>query len=116
MAKTDAAYLERQQHWLQHIEAATASGETLASYAKAQGLKLADVYRWKSRLTARGVWPPAAKPIAPSRAFVPVAMAQGARCTTQCTVTFPNGVRLEFTGAFDAPQLRALFASLGALV
>jgi hypothetical protein len=112
MAKCDSDYVERQQRWLKHLEAATASGETLASYAKAQGLTLADVYRW---LTARGVWPPMAKCTATPAAFVPVAIARGFESTAQCTVTFPNGVRLAFAGPVDAAQLQTLLASIGAL-
>jgi len=115
MAKSSTAYLERQRHWVRHLESATSNGETLASYAKAQGLKLADVYRWKTRLTARGVWPPASTPSAQSAAFVPVRVSPPACATTQCIVTLPNGVRLEFTGAFDAAQLQSLLASVGAL-
>lgn len=115
MTKSSTAYLERQQHWLRHLETATSNGETLASYAKAHGLKLADVYRWKTRLTARGVWPSTVTPVAEPAAFVPVRLSPPACATTQCIVTLPNGVRLEFTGAFDAAQLQSLLASVGAL-
>ena len=111
MTKSDSAYEAREQLWLKHLKEATASGETLTSYAKTQGLKLADVYRWKGRLTTRGVWPRAAK----VPAFVPATISTPTSPPTRCAVLFPNGVRLEFSGAFDSAQLQTLFASIGTL-
>jgi hypothetical protein len=59
----------RQQYWLDRIKSADASDGTLVDFAKAQGLKVKDLYRWKTVLARRGVI--AGKADKPS-AFIPV--------------------------------------------
>ncbi len=55
-----AVITERQQYWLDHIRAADAFDGTLVEYAKAEGLKVKDLYQWKTVLIRRGF---VAKPI-----------------------------------------------------
>ncbi len=44
---------ERQQYWLNHIQAADKFDGTRVEYAKAEGLKVKDLYQWKTLLTLR---------------------------------------------------------------
>lgn len=111
MNNSGQAISERQQYWLKHLEAADASEQSMAAYATAHDLKLAQLYQWKTRLTARGVWPVSSNP----SAFVPVAKSVSQSGAARCTVTFPNGVRLEVAGRVDAEQLRALFTAASAV-
>lgn len=112
MNNSGQAIAERQQYWLKHLEAAQASEQSMAAYAGAHDLKLSQLYQWKTRLTARGVWPMSASP----SAFVPVAKSVSELSVPRCTATFPNGVRLEMAGRVDAEQLRALFTAASAMI
>ena len=55
-----AVITERQQYWLDHIRAADAFDGSLVEYAKAEGMKVKDLYQWKTVLIRRGF---VAKPI-----------------------------------------------------
>ena len=88
---SDTAITERQQHWLDHIQAAEAFDGSIADYARSAGLKPKELYSWKGILARRGLLSvPAAgeagggfvRVIAPSR---PLGM----------SLVLPNGVRLE---------------------
>ncbi len=58
-----AVITERQQYWLDHIRAADAFDGSLVEYAKAEGMKVKDLYQWKTVLIRRGF---VAKPIPPA--------------------------------------------------
>lgn len=45
---------ERQQYWLEHVCAAVNSDHSQAEYARTHGLKVRDLYQWKTLLTRRG--------------------------------------------------------------
>jgi len=47
--------------WLEHIRAASEGGQSLRSYAAAQGLSAAAIYQAKSLLMKSGAWPRAAR-------------------------------------------------------
>jgi len=92
----NTTFTERQQYWLNHIRAADASDGTLVDYAKGEGLKVKDLYQWKTLLARRGVIVGKAdKPTA----FVAVRESVTA---SKATLVLPNGARLEFCGDVDA--------------
>ncbi|MBA3562420.1 MAG: hypothetical protein H0W33_00120 [Gammaproteobacteria bacterium] len=101
MAKPELS--ERQQYWLEHITAADASDGTLVAYAAAHELNVKDLYQWKTAFARRGVLPGKAG----KRAFVRVATPPppAAALPTSCSITLPNGVRLQVAGALDATML-----------
>lgn len=100
-----APITERQQYWLDQIQAGEAFDGTLVEYASAEGLKVKDLYQWKTLLTRRGFI--AAKADKP-KAFVPV---HKTASSAQAVLVLPNGVRIELTGCIDAGNVKALVAA-----
>ncbi len=102
MSKT--VITERQQYWLDHVQAADAFNGTLVEYAKVEGLKVKDLYQWKTILTRRRFL--ACKAKAP--AFVPVREAVSTGKTIRAAHVLPNGARIELTGGIDADNVKTL--------
>ena len=101
---SDTPITERQQYWLDHIQAAEAFDCSIADNARAEGLKPKELYSWKGILLRRGLLNvPAAdknsggfvRIVAPAR---PLGMSAVLR----------NGVRLEWHGDLGPEQLEAL--------
>ncbi|TVQ44149.1 MAG: hypothetical protein EA371_13950 [Gammaproteobacteria bacterium] len=100
---SDIAITERQQYWLDHIQAAGDFDGTLAEYARSAGLKPKELYSWKSILGSRGLLdPPAAS--SPS-GFVQVISRVR---SSGVSLVLPNGIRLECHGELGPEQLEAL--------
>ncbi len=95
-----AVLTERQQYWLDHIQSADEFDGTLVEYAKAEGMKVKDLYQWKTILMRRGFL---AKPEPP--AFVPV---RETASTTMAALVLPNGSRIELSGGIDTESVKAL--------
>lgn len=110
MAKRRTEITERQQYWLEHIKAAQASKGTLVAYAAAHDLKVKDLYQWKTALARRGLLPGKSA----KAAFVPVATAPLAT-QTSCSISLPNGVRLQFTGDLDAASASKILSAAHSL-
>lgn len=106
---SEKAITDRQQYWLDHIRSADASDGTLVEYAKAQGLKVKDLYQWKTLLARRGVI--AGKADKP-KAFVAVRESVTA---SKAALVLPNGARLEFSGDVDVETIKSLVAAASAL-
>jgi hypothetical protein len=121
MPKSKTPLTKRQRYWLRHINAADASDGTLVAYAKAHKLKVRDLYQWKTALGRRGLLQAKrAKPASPS--FVPVKPAAAPTpplspmsAGAQCTVTLPNGVRLDFCGGLGPDSLHDLLQAASRL-
>lgn len=111
MARPKKTITKRQQHWLDHINAAEASADTLVAYAATHKLKVKDLYQWKTALTRRGFLPEKK----PKAAFVPVATAPPKVSPTSCNVMLPNGVRVQFTGNLDGVSLREIMTAASRL-
>ena len=60
--------------WLGHVRAASESGQSLRSYAAAQGVSAAAMYQAKSLLMKSGAWPRASRPISAARVKASAAM------------------------------------------
>ncbi len=107
MAKTPIT--KRQQYWLDQIQAANAFEGTLVDYASAEGLKVKDLYQWKTLLTRRGfIAGNAVKP----KAFIPV---QKTSSSAQAVLVLPNGVRIELAGNIDTGNVKALITAASEL-
>jgi hypothetical protein len=52
---SDTPITERQQYWLDHIQAADAFDGSIADYARSEGLKPKELYSWKGILARRGL-------------------------------------------------------------
>ncbi len=107
MSKT--VITERQQYWLDHVQAADTFNGTLVEYAKVEGLKVKDLYQWKTLLTRRGF---IAGKMDKPKAFIPV---QNIANSAQAVLVLPNGVRIELTGCIDAGNVKALVAAASEL-
>lgn len=109
MTEATAGITERQQYWLDHIKAATASDGTMADYAARHELKVGVLYEWKRKLRRLGLLPGKA----PKPAFVPVSSLPVA--STSCSILLPNGVRLQLAGDLDATTLGQLLSAAHSL-
>ena len=103
---TEKAITERQQHWLNHLKASEEAGSSLADYAKANDLKVKDLYQWKTSLAKRGFWP------SPNSSFVSV---KAKSSSATCSMILPNGIRLEFQGALSADLIKTMVLSASQL-
>ena len=94
---------ERQQYWLDHLNHATANGNSLIEYARLHELKAKDLYAWKTRLINLGHLPASHK--RKQRGFVPVVPVAK---LASATLVMPNGFRLELQGSVDRALLQDL--------
>ncbi len=103
---TDKTITERQQYWLDHLKAANADGSSLVEYAKANDLKVKDLYQWKTSLTKRGFWSTS------NSAFVAV---KAKPSPSVCSLALPNGIRLEFQGVLSPELIKTMVISASEL-
>ncbi len=104
---TDKSITERQQYWLEHLKSAQDTGSSLGEYAKANDLKVKDLYQWKTSLVKRGFL------VSPGSAFVAVKTKSS---SAACSLVLPNGIRLEFQGSLSPELVKAMVTSASALL
>ncbi len=111
MSETEGTALtERQRYWLDHVQACTASGKSIAEYAAAHDLAAQAMYAGKKMLIKKGVLPPT-HPARFQRAQV-----IGTVVGSEWRVHLPNGASVAFSGSVDAATLTIVLnttASLG---
>lgn len=107
---SDTPITERQQFWLDHIQAAEAFDGSIADYARSEGLKPKELYSWKGILARRGLLD---RPLADSNSGF-VRVIAPAR-SLGMSLVLPNGVRLEWHGDLCPEQLEALVTSASRL-
>ncbi len=114
---SDITITERQQYWLEHVQAAEAFDGTLAEYARSAGLKPQTLYSWRAVLRSRGLLEPQASE-RPS-GFVQVlgrgSTPSAAAPPSAVSLLLPNGVRLACHGELGPEQLEALVLAAGRL-
>ena len=87
---------EPQRFWLNHYQACEAANQSLAAYAREQGLKLESFYRWKRRLGQLGLIESASPQIrATEPLFRRVRVRSVLDRTDTCRLRFPNGVEVD---------------------
>ncbi len=108
---SDTAITERQQHWLDHIQAAEAFDGSIADYARSAGLKPKELYSWKGILARRGLLGDAVAD-ENSGGFVRV-IAPGR--SLGMSLVLKNGVRLEWHRDLGPEHLEALILAASRL-
>ena len=93
--ETSGELTERQQYWLDHIQACEALGETTKAYAELHGLSVSMMYSWRKELTIRGVY---SRQSSGSRSprFDRVEVMESKTPTGTWRITLPNGVQIVF--------------------
>ncbi len=100
---------QKQQYWLEHIQQAHATGQSLSDYAAQHDLRLKALYQYRWLLRKKGVLDEADQ----APAFVKVSPPVVPIPQTTVTVHFPNGIRVELAG--HAPALSALLTQVQSL-
>ena len=90
---------ERQQYWLEHIQACEASGKSVTSYAAEHGFHVGAMYAGKKMLVRKGALRGAPLSRFQRLQTVPVTVDQKWR------IQLPNGVLVDFSGTVDAGAL-----------
>ncbi len=134
--KAERAITERQRYWLGHVRAADTSEESTVAYARAQGLKVKDLYQWKTKLIQLKLYRPGGaltsssfvpvKAKAASKPDIPVSDASAGFASVQsvvptasnaanglspCALVFPSGLRFEFGESVSSDVIRSVIAS-----
>ncbi len=78
-----------------HIEACSKSGLSVVDYCTQNGLVKSCYYYWHKKFTCENEVSPA---------FIPVSIKR----SSSIEITYPNGVRLSFTGDMNAANVKAL--------
>ena len=91
---------ERQQYWLDHIQACEELGETTKAYAEQHGLSVSMMYSWRKELTTRGVYSRQSGGTRSPR-FDRVQFFKSEFPAGTWRVTLPNGVQIEICGVVD---------------
>ena len=108
MAK--AAITKRQQYWLGHIKAADAGKGTRVEYANTHGLKVKDLYQWKTLLTRRGLLISEAPESKSAFVSIPVT-----RMKASCRIVLTNGTQVHFEGDLGVATIRDILVSASSL-
>jgi len=110
MSEAEGARLtERQQYWLEHVQACEASRKTVAEYAAEQGFSAQAMYAGKKILVRKGIVPPT-RPARFQRARV-----AGPVVGSEWRIHLPNGVSVVFSGAVDATTLTTVLNTAATL-
>jgi len=107
---------ERQSYWLEHVRAADASDESTVAYADKQGLKVKDLYQWKTQLIKLGFYQTSdtALGFVPVKSVMPV-VSHATTGLSQCALVFPSGIRFEFQGEVASGVIREVMLSASEL-
>ena len=100
---------ERQRYWLEHVQACTASGKTIAEYAADHGLVAQAMYAGKKLLVKKGVL------ARTRRNRFQQAQVVGPLVGSEWCIQLPNGVLVAFSGTVDAVALTAVLSTVAAL-
>lgn len=106
-----------QQAWLAHFRRCQARDQTLAAYAKAEGIDLKTLYNWRYRLKKKGVFEEGASRAAASiPAFQRIVVAKEAFGRSEIRLRWPNGRVLEFDSGIDPGYVKRLIEGLEEVV
>ena len=115
---------ERQRYWLEQVQAADASEESTVAYAHAQGLKVKDLYQWKTKLIQLKLYH--SSTAATVSSFVPVKAKAASKpdlptsdtpelSPSGATLVFPSGLRFEFSESISPEVIRAVIVNASEL-
>jgi hypothetical protein len=104
---TDTKLTSKQAFWLEHIQAASRTSQSLCAYAQAQGLNIKQIYYWNKVLRQRGhLDSDTVKPT--PRLFHKAHLTP----VSTCRVILPTGVILELDTPVEPTWLSQLLAAL----
>ena len=117
LAKTTT---HRQRYWLKHVEAADLSDGTIAEYAKLHDVNLKGLYQWKTKLMKLNLYQPITStaksdfvPVKPSQPHIQKQLVPPLHAEqSSCTVTLPNGIRIEFHGELSTGVIRSIMTTM----
>lgn len=89
---SQSSMTSRQRFWVDHLQACSERGQKVSSYAAEQALGASAMYKARSSLRRRGLWPP------PGATFVRARPATPSAAMPMYRVTLPNGVVVETAG------------------
>ena len=83
-----------------------------SAYAGKQGLKVKDLYQWKTQLIKLGFYQASDTSLGfvPVKSVVPV-VSNAASSLSQCALVFPSGLRFEFHGEVSPGVIREVMIS-----
>ncbi len=108
MERNAQGLTERQQYWLEQIQACEASGTSLSAYASAHGIEVRSMYTAKKLLIKKGAL---ARPAGARFQRVHAAASSG----SEWRIDLPNGAAVGFSGAVDAGMLSTVLNALARL-
>ena len=99
--------------WLSHLQCCQARGQSLADYAKAEGLDVKALYNWRHRLKKLGVLEEDSPETSPVPAgFRKVVVARESFGGGTVRLHWPNGRVLEFDSGIDPGYVTRLIEGL----
>ena len=101
---------ERQQYWLEHIQACEVSGKGATAYAAEHGFRVGAMYAGKKMLVRKGVL----SGLQRSR-FQRVQTAAAVTVDQKWRIQLPNGVSVDFSGTVDAGSLSTVLTTAARL-
>lgn len=104
----DISLTEKQQFWLEHVQAWANSGKSMRAYAQDNGLSVSAFYSWKKTLRGKGL----AGELQPEVPSLFRKAAVSNRRSGQCCVRLPSGLILEFDSDIDPHRVAALVRAL----
>ncbi len=99
---------KRQRYWLEHVQACTATGQTIAEYTQTQGLEARAMYAGKKTLVQKGVLPRTRPPQFQRAQVVPVK-------SSEWHIQLSNGVSVSFSGSVEAGSLTTVLSIAAAV-
>lgn len=110
--ETKASLTDKQRYWLEKINEATSSGQTLSDYAKANELDPQKLYQYQHVLRQKGALKVLDKKPGFSKVRVDRKSAPLFPEKQTASLYFPNGLRLDFPLDIDVASLSTLVSQL----
>jgi transposase len=104
----DISPTEKQQFWLEHVQACSISGKSMRAYAQANCLSVSAFYSWKKTLRGKGL----AGELQPESPSLFRKAVVSDRRSGHCCVRLPSGLILEFDADIDPHRVAALVRAL----
>jgi hypothetical protein len=104
----DTSLTEKQKFWLEHVQACGRSGQSMRTYAEANGLSVSAFYTWKKTLRRKGAL--SGSPSDESPLFLKAVVADYR--LGRARVLLPSGVTLEFDSGTDPLWVGALVMAM----
>ena len=105
---------ERQQYWLDHLEACERTGQTTKAYAQAHGLSISMMYSWRKKLVHRGILSRCSG-TSLAKGFARVQVVDTQSPASEWNIVLLNGVQIGISGAVDEASLSTVLGVVSRL-